>query len=103
MSRHGHKLVCIVVTIIIVVMNFGLWSSLDAPVTYAIPCGVNCENITNTPTVAVILNGVDQTVSYTLAFSLNNVSVLGWNVTITSTQFATGATPVRTLTTTISS
>jgi len=84
-------------------MNFGLWSSLGAPVAYAIPCGVNCENITNTPTVAVTLNGVDQTVSYALAFSLNNLSALGWNVTVTSTQFATGATPVRTLPTTASS
>jgi hypothetical protein len=84
-------------------MNVGLWSSLSAPVAYAIPCGVNCENITTPPTVAVTLNGVDQTASYALALSLNNLSILGWNVTLTSTQFATGAIPVRTLPTTASS
>jgi len=72
-------------------------------VAYAIPCGINCENVTNSPTVSLTLNGTDQTVSYTLTFSLNDLSVLGWNVTITSTQFNTGATPTRTLSTATSS
>jgi hypothetical protein len=72
-------------------------------VAYAIPCGINCENITNSPSVSVTLNGTNQTVPYTLAFSLNNTNVLGWNVTITSTQFKTGTIPTRTLPTTASS
>jgi len=71
--------------------------------TYAIPCGTNCENINNTPTVTLALNGTDQTATYTLAFSLNNAAGLGWNVTITSTQFTTGTTPSHTLPTTASS
>ena len=38
-----------------------------------------------------------------MTFSLNNTNSLGWNVTITSTRFATGSIPVHTLATTASS
>jgi hypothetical protein len=99
MSQRRHKLVRVVIAIVamsMLVMSTRLWSSPGVPTAYAIPCGINCENITNTPSVSLTLNGSDQTVSYTLTFSLNNVSILGWNVTITSTKFTTGS-PVHTL------
>ncbi len=56
-----------------------------------------------TPSVTAILNGTDQTPSYTLPMTVNDFtgSGAGWNVTITSTTFTTGA-PVHTLSTTAS-
>ncbi len=87
----------------LLLMNTRPWLSTGTTVVYAIPCGINCENITNTPTVSMTLNGADQTVPYTLTFSLNGTSITGWNVTITSTQFATGTIPTRTLSTSASS
>jgi len=105
MSQHRHKLVRVVIAIVamsMLVMSTGLWSSPGVPTAYAIPCGTNCENVTNTPSVSLPLNGIDQTVSYTLTFSLNKVNAAGWNVTITSTQFTTDS-PVQTLATAASS
>ncbi len=102
MSGHKYKLMSLIVAIAVLAMSTELLTQ-GAPVAYAIPCGTNCENVTNSPAVALTLDGTDQMVSYTLTFSLNNLSVLGWNVTITSTQFKTGTTPTRTLSMTASS
>jgi len=99
MLRHRRKLASVVVALTLLFMSRGSGTS----VVYAIPCGLNCENITNTPTASVILNGNDQTASYVLTFSLNNTLSLSWHVSITSTQFATGGTPKRTLPTAASS
>ena len=98
-----HTVRRVVAYMVLLVISTALWSSMGASVAYALPCGVNCENTTNSPSVSLTLNGSDQTVSYTMTFSLNNINTFGWNVTITSTQFATGATPVHTLATTASS
>lgn len=103
MYQREHILKRVVVYMVLLVISTALWLSLGTLAAYALPCGTNCENTTNSPSVSLTLNGSDQTVSYTMTFSLNNISTLGWNVTITSTQFATGATPVRTLATTASS
>jgi WxL domain surface cell wall-binding len=56
------------------------------------------------PSVAATLNGTDQSPTYTLPMTVadNTGSGTGWNVTITSTQFATTA-PVHTLSTSASS
>ncbi len=102
MSGHKYKLMSLVVAIAVLAMSTEL-SMQGAPVAYAIPCGINCENVTNSPAVSLTLDGTDKTVGYTLTFSLNNLSALGWNVTITSTQFKTNATPTRTLSTIASS
>ncbi len=101
-SRHNLRSSIMVVVMLLLITSTWLWSSQSPPGAYAISCGTNCENVTNTPTVTTMLNGSDQTLSYTLAFSLNNTAGLGWNVTITSTQFTTGTTPTRTLPTNIS-
>lgn len=103
MSQCGHTLKRVVVSMMLLIISTVLWSSMGASVAYALPCGVNCENTTNSPSVSLTLNGSDQTVSYTMTFSLNNINALGWNVTITSRQFATGTTPAHTLATTASS
>jgi hypothetical protein len=87
-------MVRVLVAMTILVMGLSLYFSTVAPV-YA--CSGNCESITNTPTVVVTLNGSDQTLSYPLAFSLNNIATGGWHVSISSTQFATGSTPVHLL------
>ena len=102
MPGYWCKVKRVVVTMILLIMSWGLWLPLDAPVAYAIPCGLNCENITTSPSFAMTLNGSDQTISYTLVFSVNNLSVLGWNVTITSTRYETATTPVHSLPTTTS-
>src|SRR5712691_10542233 len=56
-----------------------------------------------TASVTVTLNGSDQTPTYTMGLSAidDTGSGAGWNITITSTQFTTGA-PVHTLSTTAS-
>jgi hypothetical protein len=99
MFRHRRKLVFAVVAMAMLVMS----SELRPSLVYAIPCGLNCLNVTNTPTAVATLNGTDQTVSYNLTLSVNSTLNLGWNVTITSTQFTTGTTPQRSLPTTASS
>lgn len=103
MFQHRHKLIRVVVAMTMLIMGTELWLSLGASVAYAIPCGTNCLNVTNTPTAVVTLNGTDQTVNYMLTLSVNTTLNLGWNVTITSTQFTTGTTPTRALPTTASS
>src|SRR5437773_2617127 len=91
MSRQGSRLVQAVIALILLTMSVRLWPSLGASATYAATCGNNTVCITNTPTVAVTLDGTDKTVNYTLAFTLNNNSNGGWNVTITSTLFTSGS------------
>lgn len=81
----------------VLITGVGLWPLLDVQAAFALPCGLNCENITGSPNFSMTLNGSDQTISYTLGVGVDNVSVLGWNLTVTSTQFATGTTPVHTL------
>ncbi|GAC1347576.1 MAG: hypothetical protein NVSMB27_13290 [Ktedonobacteraceae bacterium] len=103
MVQYRYRLVIIVVALIILVTNAELWPLRGTPVAYAIPCGLDCENINNSPSISLTLNGTDQTATYTLAMSVNNTLNLGWNVTITSTQFATGSTPTYTLSTAASS
>lgn len=52
---------------------------------------VDCLSITNAPTAAITLNDSDQTVSYILISNMNNTSnLLGWHLTITSTQLTNG-------------
>lgn len=103
MSWHRRKLVYLIGTLALLLMSTELSSSLGAPVAYAIPCGINCLNVTNTPTPVVTLNGTDQTVSYALTLSMNTTLNSGWNVTITSTRFTTTTTPTHTLSATASS
>lgn len=60
---------------------------------------------TATPTFSATLDGTDQTPTYTLPMTVEDStgSGAGWNTTITSTEFATGGEPARTLSTTASS
>ena len=102
MLRPRYNVVCFVVVMAMLVMSTVRGLSSGTLVTYAIPCGINCLNVTDTPTAVVTLNGADQTVSYLLTLSVNTTLNLGWNVTITSTQYTTGTTPKRTLPTTAS-
>lgn len=69
------------------------WGALPARAA----CGLNCEGIDTPPTSTLTLNGTDQTASYTLSVTVVNVGALGWNVTITSTPFATSGSPTHTL------
>jgi hypothetical protein len=101
MFRHRSKLVHVAVALVLLVISTMLWPSLGASATYALPilasptavCPTPGNNacITNTPTVGLPLNGLDQNVSYTLAFRLNNATPGTWHVTITSTLFTAGS------------
>ena len=84
-------------------MSAALWPSIGASATHAslaiyalasptavCPTPGNNACITNTPTASVTLNGLDQTASYNLLFTLNNLTPGPWHVTITSTQFTGG-------------
>lgn len=68
------------------------WGSLPAHAA----C-INCETIDTPPTSTLALNGTDQQATYTLSLTVNNLLTGGWNVTITSSRFATGASPTHTL------
>ncbi len=63
----------------------------------------NSLSFTSQPTGALTLNGMDQIVSYTFTFTLNNTTTQGWHVVITSTQLTTGSAPYYSLPTTASS
>lgn len=56
------------------------------------------------PTFSATLNGTDQTPTYTLPLTIEDLrgSGAGWNATITSTQFSTGGATPHTLSTTAS-
>jgi hypothetical protein len=55
--------------------------------------GTLSESTSAAPSVAVTLNGTDQTAPYTLPVTVTDTrgTGAGWNLTITSTQFKTGA------------
>ena len=104
MFRHRSKLVHMSVVIVFLTMSASWWLLLGASATYAsttyplatptagaCPTPSNILCITNTPTTGLTLNGIDQTVPYTLAFTVNNATSGNWHVTITSTRFATGS------------
>jgi hypothetical protein len=95
------KLVSVMVATIILALSVSLYSSPIAPVARA--CSGNCESITNTPTVVVTLNGAEQTINYSLAFSLKNTATGGWHMDMSSTQFATASTPMHMLPASVSS
>lgn len=63
---------------------------------------INCETAGAAPTATVTLNGTNRTVTYTFDLTVNGTASLGWNVTITSTTFATSGSPTRRLPTTAS-
>lgn len=60
---------------------------------------LNLTNNTSTASVAVTLDGSDKSGSWTAPVTVSDARGTGggWSVTITSTQFATGTTPTRTL------
>lgn len=68
------------------------WGSLPAHAA----C-INCETIDTPPTSTLTLNGADQLATYTLSLTVNNLLTGGWNVTITSSPFATSGSPTHTL------
>ncbi len=71
---------------------FALARSLAATPTSAVcPTPGNNACISNTPTAALTLTGNDQTVTFTLIFTINNSISGNWHLTITSTQFTAGS------------
>jgi len=68
-------------------------SADNALVTGTITGGSLSEVTTAAPSFSVTLNGSDQTPTYTLPMTVTDArgTGAGWNVTITSTQFSTGA------------
>jgi len=102
MSRYRSKLLHAGVALALLVMSAALWPSLGASATSlatvavatattaACPTPGNNVCISNTPTVALTLNGKNQTVSYRLAFTLDNGQSGNWHATITTTQFTAG-------------
>jgi hypothetical protein len=104
MFRHRNKLVHVAAAVVLLAMSAALWPSMGASATHAssaiyalasptavCPTPGNNACITNTPTAGVTLNGLNQTVSYNLLFTLSNSTPGNWHVTITSTQFAAGS------------
>jgi hypothetical protein len=71
--------------------------------TATVTAGTLSLSTSATPGVSATLDGTDKTPSYTLPMTVNDFtgSGAGWNVTITSTTFTSGA-PVHTLSTTAS-
>lgn len=70
---------------------------------FFVPAAVGGFSLTTTaaPTFSVTLNGTDQTPAYTMDLNVDNSglgsTLLGWNLTITSTQFSTGGATPKTL------
>jgi hypothetical protein len=77
----------------------------SASATTTITGGTLTEATSSAPTISATLNGTDQTPTYTMAIDTNDAtgSGAGWNLTITSTQFTTGGTTPKTLSTSASS
>lgn len=73
-------------------------------VTGTVAAGTLSEVTAAAPTFSVSLDGTDQTASYTLPITLTDSrgTGLGWNMTITSTQFTTGGASPNTLPTSAS-
>ncbi len=68
-------------------------SADNVVVTGTITGGSLSESTTATPSFSVTLDGTDKTASYTLPMTVTDArgTGSGWNVTVTSTQFSTGA------------
>jgi hypothetical protein len=84
----------LVVALGLVVLSAAAAASADnAVVTGTITGGSLSESTTATPSFSVTLDGTDKTASYTLPMTLVDArgTGAGWNVTVTSTQFSTGA------------
>ena len=104
MSPDRNKLLYAVLALALVAMSTALWPSLGASATSTLaiastavcPTPGNNACISNTPSVGLTLNGNDQTVSFNLAFTLNNSVSSSWHVTITATQFKAASTPLPT-------
>lgn len=79
-------------------------TSSNTTVTATVSAGALSITSPATASIAVTLDGTDQTPTYSPALGANDQtgSGSGWNLTITSTQFTTGA-PVHTLSTSASS
>src|SRR5947209_17948550 len=77
----------------------------SSAVTGTISAGTLSIATSASPTFSVTLNGTDQTASYTVPTTVTDAtgSGLGWNLTITSTQFTTGGGSPQTLSTSASS
>ena len=103
MFRQRSKLLQAAAAVVLLATSAALWLSLGASATHAssaiyalasptavCPTPGNNACITNTPTVGVTLNGLDETVSYNLLFTFSNSTPGKWHVTITSTQFTAG-------------
>ncbi|HET9920332.1 MAG TPA: hypothetical protein VFQ30_10860 [Ktedonobacteraceae bacterium] len=76
-------------------------AATPTPATCPTPGNNACiTSINSTPTVGVTLNGTDQSLSFTMLYTLNNSVSSNWHVTIALTQFTTTSTPHRTLPTT---
>jgi len=104
MFRLRSKLVQAAIALVLLATSAALWPSLGTSAIYAAGCDKshNFVCITPIPTDTLTLNGTNQTISYTLDFSLS-VRTDTWNVTISSTQFKTGGSPAHTLLATASS
>src|SRR5205823_4401171 len=83
--------------IVVLVLSSSTTTFADStPVTITVSSGTLAEVTTISPIPSVTLNGLYQTVTYTLALTTTDAtgSGNGWNLTITSTQFkTTGGTP----------
>jgi VCBS repeat protein/putative surface cell wall-binding protein len=78
--------------------------SNSAQVKVALTGGGLSASTTAAPSLSATLTGQDQTLNYTLPITVTDATASGngWNLTITSTQFSTSASPVNTLPTTAS-
>ena len=79
-------------------------TAANVTATATVNAGTLSLSTSATPSVSATLNGTDQAPTYTLPMTVNDATVsgTGWNVTVTSTTFTTGA-PVHTLSTSASS
>jgi hypothetical protein len=77
----------------------------EATSTGTVEAGSLSLTTTAAPTFSAILDGTDQTPTYDLPLTVEDLtgSGAGWNTTITSTQFTTGGATPQTLSTTASS
>ena len=61
-----------------------------------------CELVGAAPTATITLNGSDQAVTYSFDVTVDGTGISGWNMTVTSTTFATSGSPIHRLSTTAS-
>jgi hypothetical protein len=82
-----------VIAVALVAVSAAFAGSVTATATVAAGNSGNLAlSLPSNPTISNTLDGSDQTATYTLPLSLNDVrgSGAGWNLTITSTTFSTG-------------